>query len=79
MPRRNMSSSSIFQPTEIYFPPYSEEEIYQIPWDRIHHGLFPDVVSKPRLELTDERTMICGDLQVGRHCIIQQHGGSMLH
>ncbi|MDD3406569.1 MAG: ORC1-type DNA replication protein [Methanomicrobium sp.] len=57
--------SSIFRPSEIYFPPYDETEISNILNERIMQGLYPGVLSNNMLELVVEQTMKSGDLRVG--------------
>jgi cell division control protein 6 len=57
--------ASVFRPTEIYFPPYSEEEIRQILHDRILQGLYPGVLGSEMSELVVQQTMQSGDLRVG--------------
>lgn len=68
------SVQSIFQPTEIYFPPYCEDEIYGILHDRIKKGLYPGVVSDDMLDLIVEKTMTWGDIRAGidlvRHSVL---------
>jgi cell division control protein 6 len=57
--------ASVFRPTEIYFPPYSEEEIRGILEERILQGLYPNVLRSGMLDLVVEQTMKSGDLRVG--------------
>ncbi len=57
--------ASVFRPTEIYFPPYSEEEIRGILEERILQGLYPTVLRSGMLDLVVEQTMKSGDLRVG--------------
>ncbi|TAJ44227.1 ORC1-type DNA replication protein [Methanofollis fontis] len=57
--------SSVFRPTEIYFPPYSAEEVRHILAERVHTGLYPNVLSESMLDLVVEQTMKSGDLRVG--------------
>jgi cell division control protein 6 len=68
------SVQSIFQPTEIYFPPYCEDEIYGILHDRVKKGLYPGVVSDDILDLIVEKTMTWGDIRAGidlvRHSVL---------
>jgi cell division control protein 6 len=56
---------SVFRPTDIYFPPYSEAEIQEILKERVLQGLFPGVLSNEMLDLVVEQTMKSGDLRVG--------------
>lgn len=56
---------SVFSPTEVYFPPYSEPEIYHILRERVLQGLYPGVLSDELLKLVAAHTMATGDLRVG--------------
>lgn len=57
--------ASVFRPTEIYFPPYSEEEVHAILEERVLQGLYPNVIRSEMLDLVVEQTMKSGDLRVG--------------
>lgn len=57
--------ASVFQPTEIYFPPYSLEEVQTILEERVAQGLYPGVLPAEELDLIVEQTMKSGDLRVG--------------
>ena len=57
--------SSVLRPTEIYFPPYSPEEVYSILKERVLQGFYPGVLSDEMLGLAVEQTMQSGDLRVG--------------
>ncbi|MDD4568072.1 MAG: ORC1-type DNA replication protein [Methanoculleus chikugoensis] len=57
--------ASVFRPTEIYFPPYSAEEIHGILEERVLQGLYPNVLRAEMLDLVVEQTMKSGDLRVG--------------
>jgi cell division control protein 6 len=57
--------SSVFHPTELYFPPYRMEEVKGILQIRALQGFFPGVLSDTMLDLVVERTMMTGDLRVG--------------
>jgi cell division control protein 6 len=57
--------ASVFRPTEIYFPPYSEDEAGEILRERVLQGLYPGVLSEEMLDLVVEQTMKSGDLRVG--------------
>lgn len=57
--------SSVFRPSEIYFPPYEEEEISEILKERVMQGLYPGVISNAMLDLIVEQTLKSGDLRVG--------------
>ena len=57
--------ASVFQPTDIYFPPYDEDEIKEILRQRVRQGFYPGVISEAMLSLITEQTMKGGDLRVG--------------
>lgn len=57
--------ASVFQPTDIYFPPYDEDEIKEILRQRVKQGFYPGVISEEMLSLITEQTMKGGDLRVG--------------
>ncbi|WP_281767639.1 ORC1-type DNA replication protein [Methanoculleus bourgensis] len=57
--------ASVFRPTEIYFPPYSEDEVRGILEERIFQGLYPNVLRPGMLDVVVEQTMKNGDLRVG--------------
>jgi cell division control protein 6 len=57
--------SSVFQPGEIYFPPYQSGEIQEIMKARVMQGLYPGVLSDEMLGLVIEQTQKSGDLRVG--------------
>jgi cell division control protein 6 len=57
--------TSVFRPTEIYFPPYSDAEIREIMQARIQQGLYPHVLSEEMLSLVIDQTQKSGDLRVG--------------
>lgn len=57
--------ASVFQPTDIYFPPYDEDEIKEILRQRVRQGFYPGVISEEMLSLITEQTMKGGDLRVG--------------
>ena len=57
--------ASVFRPTEIYFPPYSEEEVHGILEERVLQGLYPNILRPDMLDLVVEQTMKSGDLRVG--------------
>ncbi len=56
---------SVFAPTEIYFPPYAEAEVYNILRERVLQGFYPGVLSEEMLKLIAAHTMASGDLRVG--------------
>ena len=57
--------ASVFRPTDIYFPPYSREEVSEILKERVQQGLYPNVLSDEMLTLVIDQTMQSGDLRVG--------------
>jgi cell division control protein 6 len=57
--------ASVFRPTEVYFPPYQEEEVAGILRDRVNQGLYPNALPEPMFRLVVEQTMKSGDLRVG--------------
>jgi cell division control protein 6 len=57
--------ASVFRPTDIYFPPYSREEVTAILKERVQQGLYPQVLSDEMLTLVIDQTMQSGDLRVG--------------
>jgi cell division control protein 6 len=56
---------SVFAPTEIYFSPYTESEVYHILQERVLQGLYPGVLSDEMLRLVAGHTLATGDLRVG--------------
>jgi cell division control protein 6 len=57
--------SSVFRPTEIYFPPYGNAEVQEIMKARVMQGFFNNVLSDEMLDLVVEQTLKSGDLRVG--------------
>jgi cell division control protein 6 len=57
--------ASVFRPSEIYFPPYSSEEIRKIMQERVMQGLYPGCLSEEMFDLVVEQTQKSGDLRVG--------------
>jgi cell division control protein 6 len=57
--------ASVFRPTEVYFPPYKEDEVAGILRDRVNQGLYPNVLPDAMFRLVVEQTMKSGDLRVG--------------
>ncbi len=57
--------TSVFRPTEIYFPPYEPAEIREIIQVRVMQGLYPNVLSEKMLSLVIDQTQKSGDLRVG--------------
>ena len=56
---------SVFQPMEIYFSPYTRDEVRGILQDRVHQALYPGAMSDEILDLIVDKAMSCGDLRVG--------------
>ncbi|MDD1706996.1 MAG: ORC1-type DNA replication protein, partial [Methanoregulaceae archaeon] len=57
--------SSVFRPSEIYFPPYSSDEVRYIIQERVMQGLYPGSITEEMFELVVEQTQKSGDLRVG--------------
>jgi cell division control protein 6 len=57
--------SSVFRPSEIYFPPYSGEEVREIVRERVMQGLYPGCLPEEMFALVVEQTQKSGDLRVG--------------
>jgi cell division control protein 6 len=57
--------SSVFRPTEIYFPPYEKAEIHGIMQARVMQGLYPGALPDEMLSLVIDQTQKSGDLRVG--------------
>lgn len=57
--------SSVFRPTEIYFPSYTYEEVRTIIGERVQQGLYKGCLSPELFELVVEQTQKSGDLRVG--------------
>ena len=57
--------SSVFCPTEIYFPPYERDEIRGIMQARVLQGLYPGALPDEMLTLVIDQTQESGDLRVG--------------
>jgi cell division control protein 6 len=57
--------SSVFCPTEIYFPPYERDEIRGIMQARVLQGLYPGALPDEMLTLVIDQTQKSGDLRVG--------------
>jgi len=57
--------SSVFCPTEIYFPPYEQAEIREIMQARVMQGLYPGALPDEMLSLVIDQTQKSGDLRVG--------------
>jgi len=57
--------SSVFRPTEIYFPPYTAEEVKTIIGERVMQGLYPGCLPPEMFDLVVEQTQKSGDLRVG--------------
>jgi cell division control protein 6 len=57
--------SSVLCPTDIYFPPYSEDEVRTIINERVMQGFYPGVISADMMNLVVTQTLKGGDLRVG--------------
>jgi cell division control protein 6 len=57
--------SSVFRPLEIYFPPYSEEEVRDILRERVLQGFYPGSLLDAMFDLVVTQTLKSGDLRVG--------------
>ena len=57
--------SSVLCPTDIYFPPYSEEEVRTIINERVMQGLYPGAISAELVNMVVTQTLKGGDLRVG--------------
>jgi cell division control protein 6 len=56
---------SVFHPMEIYFSPYTWEEVHGILQDRIRQALFPGAIPDEIVNDIVDKAMACGDLRVG--------------
>ncbi|TAJ45562.1 ORC1-type DNA replication protein [Methanofollis fontis] len=70
------STLSVLHASEVFFPPYSRQEIRGILADRIRAGLYPGVVPPAVLDLMAERTDACGDLRVGLDMVRRAAGAA---
>jgi len=57
--------TSVFRPTEIYFPPYEQAEIRGIMQARVMQGLYPGALPDEMLTLVIDQTQKSGDIRVG--------------
>lgn len=57
--------TSVFRPTEIYFPPYEQAEIRGIMQARVMQGLYPGALPDEMLSLVIDQTQKSGDIRVG--------------
>jgi len=57
--------TSVFRPTEIYFPPYEHAEIRGIMQARVMQGLYPGALPDEMLSLVIDQTQKSGDIRVG--------------
>ncbi len=57
--------SSVLCATDVYFPPYSEEEVRTIIGERVMQGFYPGVISAEMVDLVVTQTLKGGDLRVG--------------
>lgn len=56
---------SIFRPGEVYFSPYTVDEVRAILDERARQGFYPGVLTTDGLDLAVDQTMRAGDLRVG--------------
>ncbi|MEN6341769.1 MAG: ORC1-type DNA replication protein [Methanospirillum sp.] len=56
---------SIFRPGEVYFNPYTSDEVGIILDERARQGFYPGVLATDELDLVVDQTMKTGDLRVG--------------
>ncbi len=56
---------SIFQPSEVYFNPYTTDEVRTILDERAQQGFYPGVLPARELDLVVDQTIRTGDLRVG--------------
>ncbi len=63
--RLDARAQSIFRPGEVYFNPYSSDEVRVILDERARQGFYPGVLPGEQLDLVVDRTMRGGDLRVG--------------
>jgi archaeal cell division control protein 6 len=56
---------SIFRPGEVYFNPYTADEVRSILDERARQGFYPGVLPGDELDLVVDQTMKTGDLRVG--------------
>ncbi len=56
---------SIFRPGEVYFNPYTADEVRSILDERARQGFYPGVLPGDELDLVVDQTMKSGDLRVG--------------
>jgi len=62
---------SVFHPTEVYFPPYSQDEMETILTERVQQAFYPGVVPPEVPALAAELAHECGDLRVGIDLLLQ--------
>ncbi len=70
--------TSVFRPTEIYFPPYETGEIREIMQARVMQGLYPGVLSNEVLSLVIDQIQKSGDLRVGIDRLHRVRGAELL-
>lgn len=63
--RLDARAQSIFRPGEVYFSPYSSDEVRAILDERARQGFYPGVLPGEQLDLVVDQTMKGGDLRVG--------------
>lgn len=59
------ATRSVLQASEVFFPPYTADEVRGILADRVRAGLYPGVMPPAVLDLVVERVMATADLRVG--------------
>ena len=63
--RLDARAQSIFRPGEVYFSPYTADEVRTILDERARQGFYPGVLPSEELDLAVDQTMKAGDLRVG--------------
>jgi len=63
--RLDARGQSIFRPGEVYFNPYTSDEVAIILDERARQGFYPGVLATDELDLVVDQTMKSGDLRVG--------------
>ena len=61
----DQKTKSIFNPTRVFFPPYTSKEAHEILSNRVKYGLYDGVISDEILDDIVEKTVAHGDLRVG--------------
>ncbi|MFQ6088987.1 MAG: ORC1-type DNA replication protein [Candidatus Methanofastidiosia archaeon] len=63
--------STVFNPQEVYFPPYTLKETYEILKDRKKLGLVDDCLSEKNFEYIVKKTCDIGDLRIGIELLLR--------